>query len=98
MTACFPLCGASEEGAFCSNPRGPGVLWVSPSGMEDVGAMKEVCSVWDTNILLLQSLSMEAGGPDHMGPLGGGGEEVNGLTGVQPSPVTPWLPVRPHQG
>lgn len=52
MTGCFPLCGASEEGAFCSDPRGPGVLRASPSGMEDVGAMKEVCSVWDTNILL----------------------------------------------
>lgn len=51
-----------------------------------------------TQTLLSLSLSMEAGGPDHVGPLGGGGEEVNGLTGVQPSPVTPWPPVRPHQG
>ena len=66
--------------------------------MEDVGPKKEVCSVWDTNTLLSLSLSMEAGGPDHVGPLGGGGEEVNGLTGVQPGPVTPWPLVRPHQG
>ena len=51
--------------------------------------MKEGCSVWDTNILLSLSLSVEASGPDHMGPLGGGGEEVNGLTGVKPSPWPP---------
>lgn len=89
MTGCFPLRGASEEGAFCSHPRGPGVLRASPSSMEDVGAMKEGCSVWDANILLSLSLSMEAGGPDHMGPLGGGGEEVNGLPGVKPSPWPP---------
>lgn len=59
-TGCFPLRGDSEEGAFCSHLRGPGVLQASPRSMEDVGPRKEVCSVWDTNAIV--AVTVHGGG------------------------------------